>query len=176
MNTGNDFKSMLLSALKMEEKGYKFYKVQSVQAKSKIAKDMFLFLAGNELSHIESIKKFNENIKTGKTTAELDILVEKQNRIEKLDIFSKSIDELNDKISPGDTDKEACEFAMEFEKNGYDYYEGMLAITKDTQAMQFLEFLLDEEKKHYEIIERMYNYLTDSANWFMYEEGSFPQG
>ena len=176
MDTVKDFNNMLLSALKMEEKGHEFYKTQGAKAKSKIAKDMFLFLADNELCHIESLKKFYENNKTGKTFAELNALAEKQNRLEALGIFSKGIDELNDKISPNDTDKEACEFAMEFEKDGFDYYRKMVPAAKDKQAVKFLEFLLDEEKKHYEIIEKMYNYLTDSANWFMYEEGSFPQG
>jgi rubrerythrin len=176
MNIKNGFKSMLLSALEMEEKGYEFYKVQCAKSKNKIAKDMFLFLADNELFHIESIKKFYEGIKGGKDNFEFDLSSEKQKRIKALDIFSKGIDELNDKISPDDTDKKACEFAMEFEKNGYDYYKSMLAEAEGEQEISFLEFLLDEEKQHYEILEKTYNYLTDSANWFMYEEGSFPQG
>jgi rubrerythrin len=176
MNTKSDFKGMLLSALEMEERGYEFYKVESAKAKNKIAKDMFLFLADNELFHIESIKNFYERIKEGKDNSKLDLSFEKQKRIKALDIFSKGIDELNDKISPDDTDKKACEFAMEFEKNGYDYYKNMLSEAEGGQAKRFLEFLLDEEKQHYEILEKTYNYLTDSANWFMYEEGSFPQG
>jgi rubrerythrin len=176
MNTKIDFKGMLVTALEMEEKGYEFYGTQSAKAKNKIAKDMFSFLADNELYHIESIKKFYEGVKGGKDNIELDLSSEKQKRIKALDVFSNSINELSAKISPDDTDKKACEFAMEFEKSGYDYYKNMLFEAKGEQAKKFLEFLLDEEKRHYEIIEKTYNYLTDSANWFMYEEGSFPQG
>jgi rubrerythrin len=176
MDTTKNFNSMLLGALEMEEKGYEFYKTQSAKSKNKITKDMFLFLADNELFHIESIKKFHESIKSNKAEAELGLNTEKQGRIKDLDIFLKSVSELNSKISPNDTDKQACEFAMEFEKNGYEYYKKMLLEAKDEQAKGLLEFLLEEEKRHYEILEKTYAYLTDSANWFMYEEGSFPQG
>jgi rubrerythrin len=176
VNIKTDFKAMLVTALEMEEKGYEFYRTQIAKAKNKIAKDMFSFLADNELFHIESIKKFYEGVSVSKGNINIDLSSEKQKRIKALDIFSKSIDELDEKISPDDTDKNACEFAMEFEKSGYDYYKKLLTEAEGERAKKFLEFLLDEEKRHYEIIEKTYNYLTDSENWFMYEEGSFPQG
>ena len=143
MSREKDFKDMLISALEMEEKGYEFYKTQNAKANNKITKDMFLFLADNELYHIQDIKKFHHNMEPGKATAGPDLFAEKQSRIKNLDIFLKGIDELDEKISPDDTDKKACEFAMEFEKNGYDYYQKMLAETEDTQAIKFIEFLLD---------------------------------
>jgi rubrerythrin len=176
MNREKDFKSMLITALEMEENGYDFYKGQSAKSKNKTTKDMFSFLADNELAHIYDIKVFYNDTNAGKAPDELSLLSEKQNRMKHLDIFSKRIDELDEKISPDDNDKKACEFALGIEKDGYDYYKKMLGSTDDTHAIALLEFLLDEEKRHYEIIEKMYNYLTDSANWFMYEEGSFPQG
>ena len=81
-----------------------------------------------------------------------------------------------EKIKNSDTDKKACEFAMEFENNGYKYYEEMLRKAEGRKLIKLLKFLLNEENQHYEGIRNLYTYLTDSANWFMYEEGSFPQG
>ena len=100
----------------------------------------------------------------------------KEKRLDELKIFSKSISELNEKIKPSDDDKKACEFAMELENDGYKYYENMLKDAKDTNLVKLLKFLLGEESKHYENLKKLYEYLTDSQNWFMYEEGSFPQG
>jgi rubrerythrin len=176
MNEKKDLSDMLISALEMEEKGFAFYQAQEAKSKSSITKKMFLFLAENELYHIQSIKKFSKNLENKNSSLTSMLSDAKESRIKELDIFSKSIDELNDKISPDDDDKKACEFAMEFEKNGYNHYKAMLKQTIDPGLVKFLEFLLEEESRHYEIIEKMYNYMIDSANWFMYEEGSFPQG
>ncbi|MDP6685983.1 MAG: hypothetical protein QGI05_03425, partial [Candidatus Omnitrophota bacterium] len=60
--------------------------------------------------------------------------------------------------------------------SGYKYYESMLKEAKDENLVKLLKFLLEEEGKHYEGIMKLHTYLTDSENWFMYEEGSFPQG
>ena len=106
----------------------------------------------------------------------LDSSGSKDKRGEELNLFSKSIKELNEKIKPSDDDKKACEFAMEFENSGYKYYENMLKDAKDKNLEKLLKFLLEEESGHYEAISDLYTYLTDSHNWFMYEEGSFPQG
>jgi rubrerythrin len=176
MNEKKDLADMLMSALDMEEKGFAFYQAQEAKSKNSITKNMFLFLADNELYHIESIKKFSKNLEGDDSSLALRLSDAKESRIKELDIFSRNMDELNDKISPDDDDKKACEFAMEFEKNGYNHYKAMLKQASDPGVVKFLEFLLEEESRHYEIIEKMYNYLIDSANWFMYEEGSFPQG
>ena len=52
----------------------------------------------------------------------------------------------------------------------------LLAQAKDDGLKKFLEFLIQEEKSHYESIMKVYDYIQDAGNWFMYEEGAFPQG
>jgi len=65
---------------------------------------------------------------------------------------------------------------LEFENKGYRYYEEMLKSSDDENLTKLLKFLIEEEKRHYDLIFRIHQYLTDSYNWNMYEEGSFPQG
>jgi rubrerythrin len=143
MNTKKDFKDMLLAALHMEEKGYEFYKVQGAKAKNKITKDVFLFLADNELLHIENIKNFHDHMKAGKKFTSPGLTQASASRAKELDIFSKSIDELDSKISSDDTDIKACEFAMDFEKRGYNYYNEMLSNAENEQARDFLRFFAE---------------------------------
>jgi len=100
----------------------------------------------------------------------------KGERDKELSIFSKSVKELREKIKPSDSNLKACEFAMEFENSGYRYYNDAFKSSTNELLKRFFEFLLAEEKKHYDIIENLHTYLSDSENWFMYEEGSFPQG
>jgi rubrerythrin len=167
---------ILRKALEMEEKGYAFYKDIVKKVQNDITKKTFQFLADNELLHIESIKKFYDTLKRKGELPELGLDKVDSKRAEELGIFSKNISGLKDKIKPSDSDKEACEFAMEFENSGYKYYEDMLKDAKDEKLIKLLKFLLSEEKVHYETIMNLHSYVSDSANWYMYEEESFPQG
>ncbi len=47
---------------------------------------------------------------------------------------------------------------------------------KDEKLVKLLDFLSEEEKAHYDSIMKLHTYIIDSANWYMYEEESFPQG
>lgn len=166
----------LTKALDMEEKGHKFYKDVSKKIENEVTKKTFDFLADNELLHIESIKKFCSSLKEKGSLPDLRIESVRKKRGQDLSIFSKSISELKDKIKESYTDKEACEFAIDFENSGYRYYEDMLKEAKDENLIKLLRFLLSEEKIHCDTIMKLHSYISDSANWYMYEEGSFPQG
>lgn len=166
----------LKKALQMEERGYDFYKKLSEESKNNVTKKTFAFLAEKELLHIESIQNFYNTLnKTGELPS-IDIEDKLDQREKDFTIFSKKISELNEKIKPDDDDVKACEFAMQLENDSYSYYENMLKEANQKALTALLRFLMKEETRHYEEIENLHTYLTDSHNWFMYEEGSFPQG
>lgn len=167
---------LLREAVEMEEKGCKFYQEAGEKAKDKVVRKTFNFLANNEMLHIESIKEFYNTLKNKGELPQIELEDKKEQRIKDLNIFSRGIKGLSEKIKPDDDDRKACEFAMEFENNGYKYYENMLKDARDKNLIKLLKFLLQEEKQHYESIMDLHTYITDSANWYMYEEGSFPQG
>lgn len=166
----------LKKALEMEEKGFGFYTDIVKKVENDATKKMFEFLAKNELLHIESIKSFYSSLSKYGDFPELNLDEFMTDRKKDLTIFARSIAELKGKIKKSDADKEACEFAMDFENSGYRYYEAMRKDTKDEKLVKLLDFLLREEKAHYDNIEKLHTYITDSANWYMYEEESFPQG
>ena len=176
MNNSGNLMETLGKALEMEEKGQKFYAEQVQKVKNEVTKKTFTFLADNEKLHIENIKNFCNTLREKGELPDVDLESVKDKRTKDLNIFSKTIKEFDEKINPSDDDKKACEFAMEFENSGYKYYESMLENAKDESLVKLLKFLLQEESRHYDGIQELYTYLTDSHNWFMYEEGSFPQG
>jgi len=169
-------KETLKKALEMEEKGQAFYKGIVQKVANDATKKMFDFLAKNELLHIKSIKDFYDYLAKNGEFPKLDLSKLVSGRKKDLSIFAKNISELKDKVKKSDTDKEACEFAMEFENSGYKYYENMRKDAKDPDLTKLLDFLLEEEKTHYDTIMKLHTYITDSANWYMYKEESFPQG
>lgn len=172
----NALAEALNKALEMEEKGYKFYIETAANCENTISKKAFNFLADNEVLHIQNIKHFYDTLQKKGELPKLDLDDVRATRIEDAGIFAKTIKDLKEKVKKSDDEKKACEFAMQFEKDGYAYYENMLKDTNDENLTKLLKFLLNEENDHYEWIMNLHAYLTDSHNWFMYEEGSFPQG
>jgi rubrerythrin len=169
-------KDMLKKALEMEEKGYRFYTDMAKKIENDVTKKTFEFLSKNEAEHIKNIKSFYENMAAKGEFPELVLGKAGEKMEEDLDIFAKSIKELREKIKPNDADKEALEFAMDFENSGYAYYKKFLEESRDENLNKLLKFLLGEEDKHCRALMEIHAYVTDSANWYMYEEGSFPQG
>ena len=110
-------KDMLKKALEMEEKGYLFYMDAAKKIESDVTKRTFEFLAKNETMHIEIIKSFYENMVKKGEFPKLILGEAGEKMDEDLDIFAKSIKELKEKIKPSDADKEALEFAMDFENH-----------------------------------------------------------
>jgi len=174
--TNNNLRQLLHTALDMEKKGYKFYKEISQKSQNEVTKKIFDFLAKDEVLHIEKINDFYIGLDDQGDMAPLSLEDIQKHREERFDIFSKSISEIKMKIKPDDDDKKAYEVALEMENNGYKYYENMLKEAQDKTLVKFIQFLVEEEKKHYKLILNTYEYLNDSDNWFMYEEGIFPQG
>ncbi|MFC1666381.1 ferritin family protein [Candidatus Omnitrophota bacterium] len=169
-------KDALKKALEMEEKGFDFYKDIVRKVENDATKKMFEFLGKNEFLHIESLKDFYDSLVKSDDFPELNLDGLMAGRKKDLSIFAMSITELKGKVKKSDSDRKACEFAMEFENSGYKYYEAMRKDAKDKKLVKLLDFLLEEEKAHYDGIMKLHTYIIDSANWYMYEEESFPQG
>jgi rubrerythrin len=169
-------KEMLKKAIEMEEKGYKFYIDSAKKAEDSVTKKTFEFLAKNEIQHIKIIKAFYKNMAKEDIFPDLTPGDIQDQVSEDIMIFARSIKDLKEKIKPSETDKEALEFAIEFENFGYSYYQKFLKESKDKNLIELLSFLLKEEDRHCKALMNIHTYITDSANWYMYEEGSFPQG
>jgi len=170
------FKDMLKKALEMEEKGYKFYIDSAKKIEGSVAKKTFESLAKNEIEHIRIIKMFYEGMDKEGAFPDLAPDDAGDKASEDITIFASSIKDLKEKIKPSANDREALEFAMDFENSGYRYYQKFLKESKDKNLTKLLNFLLKEEDRHCKALMEIYAYVTDSANWYMYEEGSFPQG
>ena len=171
-----DLKEMLSKAVEMEKKGHNFYKEKAEQTKNELTKKTFSFLADKEILHIENIQKFIDQYSQNGKFPSFDIDSEIEKRKEEIRLFEKTLNKWNQKVKSDSSDKEALEFALDLEKQGYNFYKDILEEANDENLKKFLQFLMEEENEHYEEFMKVYEYLTDSSNWYMYEEDSFPQG
>ncbi|MBN2654409.1 MAG: ferritin family protein [Nitrospirae bacterium] len=155
-------------ALKMETDAVKFY----TEAASKIGypagKKMFLSIAEDEKRHIEMIRSILQKT---------DLKINKSNPVSSVKtIFSEMKDQMMQRVEASSDEMEALKIAMEMEKEGADFYnKSAREAVLDKEKMLF-ETLAKEEEKHYSIFSNTYSFLTDTGNWFMWEEHSIVEG
>ena len=164
---------ILREALEMEEKEHDFYLDAAHKALNDITRASLEFLAENEIYHVENIRNFHDALRTRGRVPFFNAGKERNERLRELNVFSKNIKDLGEKIDPESEDVKLCELAMEFENNAYAYYEKVLEKVKDDKLVPLLSFLLEEETAHYELMENLHLYLTDAHNWMLNEDDSF---
>lgn len=161
-------KQALSASIEMEEKGYAFYKETASKARDPLAREIFNFLAGEEMHHIEAIKGFYDDYIAGKAQ-DAERLIKRIN-----DSKSRAITELfsiltkDVPIEGGELD--AYNFAIDFERKGEAFYKKAEAEAIDADAKKLYGFLVGEERKHFKIAESCLLYFENPAEFFHQRE------
>ena len=175
----NDYLEDELKALKlaieMELKIRKFYISHAKKMKNDIAKKTFIFLANEELKHIDAIKAFNKAVHKGKET-----IIEDETKEEAIDkgrgFFAESIRLIANQIKASDDEIKIYELGLKTEKKGYDFYKHVAQQAEHPNVKKLFEFLMKEENAHYALLSNALDYLKQPENWFQDQESWFFEG
>jgi rubrerythrin len=162
-------KEALAMAIEMEKEGHDFYQKTAKKAADKMTRQVFDFLANEEMKHIESIKTFYDAEIAGKKTDFNKMLGNSTPGIAKKAILNlfKNLE----KIVPADKpDMEAYSFARNFEKKGENFYHEAAAKASDADIKKLFEFLVEEEKRHFQMIDDSMAFLENPQEWFHRQE------
>ncbi len=160
-------KKALEAAIELEEKGHKFFKDSAAKASNSLAREVFDFLAGEELNHLKAIQKFSEQF-LGGVAPKTDSLIQdiKGNKSPIDQIFGRLAQETP--IDGGDLD--VYRFAVDFERKSEIFYDKAAKETNDPSAKKLYTFLVGEERKHFKIVESCLNYFENPAEFFHQRE------
>ncbi|MFZ5915299.1 MAG: ferritin-like domain-containing protein [Chloroflexota bacterium] len=75
-----------------------------------------------------------------------------------------------------DDDLAALRFGMQIEERAYRLYEQAGKASSDPQAQEVYAFLVEEESRHYQLIQNAYHYLADNETWWDDLEAPFFEG
>lgn len=162
-------KEALVAAIEMEEKGYTFFKNTAVKAENSFAKEVFDFLAGEELRHIEAIKRFQEDYLKGKSD-NAESLIEGIKSGKGVAALEQLFAQLVKSTPLAGSDLDAYKFAMDFELKGEAFYKKAEAGAKDPNAKKLYGFLVGEERKHFKIVESCLAYFENPSEFFHQRE------
>ncbi len=150
-------------ALKMEMDGKAYYEKLKDETDIIGLKTIFTNLAADEQKHYEII----QSIKAGyaKPMTDTTVLEEAKNIFEKL---------MNDKNIVGSMHKslDGYQHARKIEADSVQFYEDAAKKENNPETRQLLQKIADEEKKHYNIMDNLYDFTLAPQNFLAWGEFS----
>ena len=159
----------LSAAIEMEEKGFSFFKDTAARAEDKFAKEVFEFLAGEELNHIKAIERFHDEYIKGNSSDPAGLIRGMANTAAR-EAITLLFQQLSANPPIEGTDLEVYQFAMDFERKGENFYKKCESEATDSNAKKLYSFLVQEERRHFKIVESCLSYFDNPAEFFHQRE------
>ena len=155
-------------ALKMETDAVAFYMKCAEKTNSPIGKKMFLSIADDERYHIACANKVIRGMgfEPSKTTPKQDMKT----------IFEQNKDAVMLKVDATTDEIEALTIAMKMEKEGFEFYRKAAAEASTPEEKALFDCLARDEEEHFIIFQNTCSLLSDTSNWFMWDEHVILEG
>jgi rubrerythrin len=157
----------LNQALDFEKKGKKLYEEAAASTKNEIVKRTFSYLAGQEDFHVREIKKYMD-------ANRIELSGDQQH--ETREFFMTTVEDFKHRTSLSHEDIKAHETALELERQSYDFYHKQYIAAKEPELKQFFEFLMKQEKAHYELVDKTLQFIRDPVSFFQKSEDAIFEG
>ena len=158
-------------AIRTEQEGQEFYLKVAAASGNKLARGMFESLAADEKRHEEWIRA---NI-AYKVVPEKGLEVETNRKLQT--VFASVSEADRDSFVSSEDDTAALKKALEIEEASVEFYEKRAQWGPPAEVKGLWTILAIEERSHVKIVSNMLEYLNETGNWFMGEEGwSFDGG
>ncbi len=156
------------TAIKMEQEAIDFYTKCSGKTNNPVGKKMFLSIVEDEQYHLACATKVTQGqeIKPTETTPLQDMKT----------LFEQNKEAMLQRVSATTDELQALETAMKMEEETIKFYQKAAAEAKDTAEKIFFECLIKDEKEHFAIFQDTYSFLSDTGNWFMWDDRSIVEG
>ena len=155
-------------AIKMETDAIKFYKEAAERTNHDVGKKMFESITEDEKQHLHLLNQiFKEmDVKPTECTPMKNIKT----------IFQTMRDSMMKKVEATKDELDAFKIAMQMEKEGIEFYKNAEAEAKSEKEKALFARLVKEEEQHFDIFSNTYFFLSDTGNWFMWDEHSIVDG
>lgn len=156
------------TAIKMESDAIKFYQQGAEKTNNPVGKKMFLSIAEDEKRHL----KFLTELLKG-----LDLKIEGSSPIKAVKtIFEDMKDTMMQRLEATQDEMEAFRIAMNMEKEGVEFYKKASSESLTDKERALFQRLVHEEEEHYSIFANTFSFMSDTGNWFMWEEKGIVEG
>jgi rubrerythrin len=158
----------LETAMRMETDAISFYSEAERKTAHPVGKKMFRTIAEDEKRHLEMI---------GRIVKGLDITHRDVSPLKSVKtVFETMRQEMMQRAEATKDELEAFKIAMDMEREGMEFYRKIAGEAKKEKEKLLLERLIEEEQQHYQLFSNTYQFLSDTGNWFLWEERGILEG
>ncbi len=150
-------------AMKMESDGKALYEKLAEETSVAELKSIFTLLASAEDEHCKAIKAMKKE--TPAASAESKVLENARNVFQELLERKSSLDLLKE-------DPDGYRHALKFAIAGIKLYETMAAKETNGETARIFTMLADDERKHLEILENIYDFVESPKDYLVWGEFS----
>ena len=155
-------------AIQLERDGQRFYTEAAASTRSPLGKRMFEGLAADERRHEQLLHAVAQEMEV-EPPADTP-----HQRI--VTLFAELGPEMKQQLGAEPKDTEVVRQAIELEKRSVEHYAGQAAAAGAERDKTLYERLAAEERQHVQILDNTLTYLTDTGDWFLWEEGALLDG
>lgn len=158
----------LETAIKMETDAMKFYREASGRTSHSLGKRLFESFIVDELKHLKMLQNIMNDL-------DVEIkFVHPKGDIKT--VFSELKEQMMQRVSATTDEKEAVKVALDFEKEGYNFYKKAALEATEEKEKKLFEVLTVEEERHYKLLENTHRFLENTGDWFMWDEHGILEG
>lgn len=156
---------ILRQAIRIEQDGHKMYLEAAERTTDAQGKRMFRSLVQDEEEHMRILQnEYGALSSTGEWMA-IEGAKSKEPPEATLVLFPQEEGAGSKMIGDDTTDLDALRLARDFEKHGYEMYQ-KAAETSNFDAQAVYRYLAKEENKHFTLLQKTYEYLSQKGSWF----------
>ena len=152
--------SAIKEAIKLEINGRKFFNHAADVTNHERGKKMFLFLADEEVKHLETFANLFSSILQGADWKKYVSPEEVRGEAPLVEKLKASM-----KHEEGKGEIEALRIGMELEQTAVRFFQNATAETDDPEAKKIFRQISEEEKFHYDLLQAQYDSVTHSGFW-----------
>jgi rubrerythrin len=156
-------------ALKTETEAIAFYRAAARRTKNPVGRKMFLSIIEDEKRHLSD---FRVNLKDIPARTRVTSGAMRKMKA----VFERRRESLLERIRTETDELGALRLAMQLEKASLAFYRRLAGEAKTEEEKSLFRRLLAEEHAHYARFENTYAFLTDTGNWFLWEQHSIADG
>lgn len=178
----NSPKGILRRGMSLERDGYQFYMQAAERASDKRGTAMFQDLASQEEDHLRLLLAEYRALDEGRGWLPYEEAMAQEFDLDPADPDLPGEEPPEDMALPVFTperepslenDLAALEFGLETEEISREVYAKGAEETDDAHAQEAYEFLIDQEEKHYKLLQNTHRYLDENETWWDAEEYPF---
>ena len=155
-------------AIQMEIDGKEYYQKAGEKSKSKVGKDLFEWLAGEEDKHRQRFEQIYNEMKTSKKWPDTPVKPGEDKSIKTL--FSEALQSAGQTVQAESTELELIEKAIEMEDKTRIFYKNTGESARFEAEKNFYEALVAEERGHFLLLTDYKEYLIDPVGWLTKSE------